>query len=107
MKEGTMDVQKFKKKMQKKYTTFVESVDGLSDTDIEKQLSFYAKNREEVNYAKSSDKELALHQEMAKELAAPYSEAVSMLKDKLSYLNILLMERQGKLVEQQEEEKEQ
>lgn len=106
MKGDKMDVNKFKMKIQKKYQTFTDSVDGLPDNKIDEQISFYAKQREEVNYAKSSDKELELHQEMAKELAKPYSEAVGILKDKLSYLNILLMERQGKLVEQQEKSEE-
>lgn len=84
---------KLKMKVQKKYPDFTDSVDGLSLEDLKKNMLLYATYREESSTAKAGDIELSNAQELVKELSAPYNETLSALKDKISYLHSLIVEK--------------
>jgi hypothetical protein len=84
---------KLKIKVQKKYPDFTDSVDGLSIEDLRKNMLIYATYKEETSTAKSSDIELSNAQELVKELSAPYNETLSALKDKITYIHALLVEK--------------
>ena len=85
--------QKTKEKVQKKFPTFTDAVDGLSAQDLEKQLLNYAKHREEVLMAQKEDKALEDAKEQVKELNASYTEALTDLKLKTAYLALLIKEK--------------
>jgi hypothetical protein len=84
-----------KEKVQKKFPTFADAVDGLGSQDLEKQLLHYSKSREEVLCAQREDKQLEDAKEQVKELNAPYSESLGDLKIKTAYLALLLKEKNG------------
>jgi hypothetical protein len=84
-----------KEKIQKKYGSFTDSVDGLNIADLEKTLMTYAKHREDTILAKKNDEELEATKDKLSELSGPYRDALSALKDKLAYINLLIKEKSG------------
>lgn len=85
----------FKEKMAKKFPSFVESIQGLDIADLEKHMLIYSKHREDTELAKKLDQELQEAKDKAASLAAPYSDAIKVLKMKMAYLNILIREING------------
>lgn len=88
-----MDRAMLKKKVQKDNPSFTDSVDGLTVTDLEKNLLMYAKHKEDTEMALKEDEEIKDTQEKLKELKGPYSDALKALKLKMAYLNILIREK--------------
>lgn len=84
---------KLKLKVQKKHPTFTDSVDGLSLEDLKKNMLQYATYREETSDAKTRDEDLNNAKESVSELSAPYNDTLSALKDKISYIHALLVEK--------------
>ena len=82
----------FKKKVAKKFPTFVESLEGLSVKDLEKNMLIYSKHREDTELAQKMDVELQETKEKVSMLAGPYRDALSALKLKLAFVNILIEE---------------
>lgn len=82
-----------KKKVEKEYEMFAELANAMGLEEIDKNILMYAKHREDTEMAKKIDTDLNNAKESVKELSAPYNEALSVLKLKLSYLNIILKER--------------
>jgi len=82
-----------KAKTTKEFPEFIDMLNGSDRNSLEKNLSIYAKHREETELAKAEDEGLATAKETAKELAAPYRDALKALKLKLAYINILIEER--------------
>jgi hypothetical protein len=88
-----MDRAMLKKKVQKDNPTFTDSVDGLTVTDLEKNMLMYAKHKEDTEMALKEDEEIQDIQEQLKELKAPYGDAMKSLKMKMAYINILIREK--------------
>lgn len=84
-----------KKKAQKDYPDFTDSVDNLKLTDLEVNMLTLAKYREETELAKKKDVELEQTKEKVAELQAPYNDALKALKTKMAYLGLLIQERKG------------
>jgi len=82
-----------KAKCQKKHPDFTNSQDGMSATELEKNLLRYARYREETIMAQSKDETLRQAKEAVTELGAPYKETLAALKLKMAYLNVLLEEK--------------
>lgn len=78
------------KKVQKKFPDFTDNVDSLPLDELEKNMLIYAKHRESVEWSRKQDIELTRAQEAVKDLQAPYKEALSAIKLKMSYLNMLI-----------------
>lgn len=89
----------FKKKVGKKYPTFVESLDGLSVQDLEKNMLIYSKHKENTELAQKLDLELQEAKDRVTELKGPYTDALSALKLKLAFINILIKEGSGEHIE--------
>jgi hypothetical protein len=88
-----MDRAMLKKKVQKDNPTFTDSVDGLTVTDLEKNMLMYAKHKEDTEMALKEDEEIQDIQEQLKELKAPYGDAMKSLKMTMAYINILIREK--------------
>ena len=88
-----MDKAKFKKKVQKDYESFTNSVDGLQLAELEKSFLMYAKHKEETETILSDDDKIKDAKELLKELKGPYMDALKALKAKMSYLGILMKEK--------------
>jgi FtsZ-binding cell division protein ZapB len=84
-----------KTKAQKDYPEFTDGVDNLQLAELEANMLRLAKYREETEMAKKKDQALEKAKEMAKELQAPYNDALKALKIKMAYLGILIQERKG------------
>jgi electron transfer flavoprotein alpha subunit len=65
----------------------------ISREELEKTMLEYAKLLDKEERAKKNDRELNSLKELAKELAAPYTDALSALKLKIAYLNALIVEK--------------
>ena len=84
-----------KTKAQKDYPEFTDGVDNLQLAELESNMLRLAKYREETEMAKKKDEALEKAKDMAKELQAPYNDALKALKIKMAYLGILIQERKG------------
>lgn len=82
-------------KVQGEYPEFVESIMGLSVEQLEKRLSDYAKNRDEVEESKKADEELEAAKATVAEMAAPYSDALKAINMKSKYIVSLIKEKGG------------
>lgn len=82
-------------KVQAEYPEFVESVLGLSVEQLEKRLSDYAKNRDEVEESKKADEELETAKAVCAEMAAPYNDALKAINLKSKYIVALVKEKGG------------
>lgn len=82
-----------KAKVEKDLPDFVDMLNGASLESLDKNLSIYAKYREETELAKSEDEGLQRAKEAVKEISAPYNDAIKVLKLKLAYINLLIEER--------------
>ena len=85
----------FKKKIVKKFPTFVESLQGLPVQDLEKTMLSYSKHKEDTELAQKLDRELKEAKDVVTELAGPYRDALGALKLKLAFINILIKESNG------------
>ena len=81
------------KKAQKEFPSFTDLVDSMGSEDLKSNLCKYADYREQTQLAMAKDEELKMSQEKVKELKAPYSETISALKLKLSYIHVLLADK--------------
>jgi hypothetical protein len=88
------DEASLKKKMQKDDPLFTDSVDGLPAEDLKKNILQYAKHQHDVEMALKNDEGIKDLQEQLKEMKAPYSETLKKLKQKLSYLHIILKDKE-------------
>lgn len=88
-----MDRDKLIKKVQTQIPDFAEMVESLDNADLDKNLLIYIKHTQETKIAQESDEELKNAKNLAKELGAPYAEALKMLNLKVQYLHLLLKER--------------
>ena len=94
----------FKKKVEKKFPQFVESIAGLNVGDLEKNLLIYSKHQQDTELARKLDTELQDAKETVKDLGGPYRDTLSALKMKLAYIHILMKEKDGDFdIEEQEE----
>lgn len=82
-------------KVQGEYPEFVETVIGLTVEQLEKRLSDYAKNRNEVQEAKKADLELEAARQVASEMGAPYADALKAIELKSKYIISLIKEKGG------------
>ena len=82
-------------KVQKAYPTFVEEVERLSVSDLEKRLSNYAKAINENDEKQDEDEELEKAKEVVGELTATYSGPRKELKLKSRYMTALIKEKGG------------
>ncbi|HLD91642.1 MAG TPA: hypothetical protein VI911_11645 [Patescibacteria group bacterium] len=87
--------QEFKKKVLKKFPSFVESIQNLGSQDLEKNLLIYSKHREDSELAQKLDTELQSAKENVTFLAGPYRDAIGALKMKMAYINMLIREANG------------
>jgi hypothetical protein len=87
----------FKKKVAKKFQSFVEALDGLSVQDLEKNMLIYSKHKEDTELAQKRDKELQEYKDKVSDLSAPYRDALSALKMKLAFINIIIKEANGEI----------
>jgi hypothetical protein len=88
------DAASVKKKLQKKDSTFTDSVDGLSAVDLKANILIYSKHLHNTEMALKNDDEIRDMSEQLKELKAPYSETSKMLKEKINYLHIILKDKE-------------
>jgi hypothetical protein len=88
------DAASVKKKMQKKDTTFTDSVDGLPAADLKANILIYSKHLHDTEMALKNDEDIQRTSEELKELKAPYSETSKMLKEKINYLHIILKDKE-------------
>jgi uncharacterized protein YlxW (UPF0749 family) len=87
------DSNKFKKKMQKTMPSFTDSVEGLSIEDTDKQILLLSKQLKLVEMEMELDEEIEQLKNTLKEMQAPYNDAKKMLKNKVTYLALLLQEK--------------
>jgi hypothetical protein len=92
--------EKFVKKMQKDHKHFLESVDGLPVFELEKNITIYAKHREDTENGRRQCKPLNDAKELVSELSAPFNDALNALKLKLRYLNLLIQFKNGTLIKE-------
>jgi hypothetical protein len=88
------DAAALKKKMQKKDSTFTDSVDGLPATDIKQNILLYSKHLHDTEMALKNDEDIKEAQEALKEMKAPYTETMKMLKEKINYLHLILKDKE-------------
>lgn len=81
--------------VQKQFPEFPEVVDGLSTEDLEKRISSYAKEAENVEDAKEADEALNEAKDQVAEFSAPYKDAKKAIRLKIRYLIQLLKEKGG------------
>lgn len=84
-----------KEKVQKEFPEFTAEVDGLSVSDLEKRLSTYAKQAEEIEDAKDADEGLADAKDRVAELSGPYKDAKKAVRAKSKYLIALIKDKGG------------
>jgi hypothetical protein len=84
-----------KKKAQKDYPDFTDSVDGLGLEDLKKNMVIYSQYREDSELAKQKDEGLKEAKDNVKFLSGPYNDTIKALKTKLAYLNLLAREKQS------------
>ena len=83
-----------KKKMQKKDPTFTDSVDGLPAPELKQNILLYSKHLHDTEMALKNDEEIKQVQEELKEMKAPYTETMKMLKEKINYLHLILKDKE-------------
>jgi hypothetical protein len=88
------DAAALKKKMQKKDSVFTDSVDGLPAQDLKQNILLYSKHMHDTEMALKNDEEIKDIQEQLKEMKAPYTETMKMLKEKLNYLHLILKDKE-------------
>ena len=88
---------KFKEKMRKSYPEFVDSLNENDVESLERNLLIYAKHRSDTELAQKMDKELQEAKELARQLNAPYSEALKAIKAKIEYIHLVMKERKGEI----------
>jgi hypothetical protein len=81
--------------VQKQFPEFPEVVDGLSLEDLEKRISTYAKEAENIEDAKEADEGLAAAKDQVAELSAPYKDAKKAIRLKIRYLIQLVKDKGG------------
>lgn len=81
--------------IQKQFPEFIDAVDGLSTDEIEKRISGYAKESQNVDDAKDADEGLADAKAQVAELSAPYKDAKKAINLKIRYLIQLLKDKGG------------
>lgn len=81
--------------VQKLFPEFPEVVDSLSVDDLEKRLSQYAKEAENVQDAKEADEALEEAKNQVSEYSAPYSDAKKAIRLKMRYLIALIGDKGG------------
>jgi len=92
--------QKFLEKMRKTFGNFVDSVDGLPVSELEKNLTIYTKHREDTEMAQRVDKALNDAKELVSELSAPYKQVIGALKMKLRFIHLLMKFKNGELIQE-------
>ena len=93
MKDKENDSASIKKKMQKSDSIFCDAVEGLLPEDLKKHILIYAQHQHDTAQALKTDEQISNTADLLKELKAPYSEVLKKLKDKITYLHILLKEK--------------
>jgi hypothetical protein len=95
---------KFKKKIEKAYPHFVESLNLQDVKSLEYNLMMYAKQRGDMELALQMDKKIKELKEKEKEfkdrrteLEKPYKDSLKNIKDKLDYILLNLKERKGEI----------
>ena len=83
-----------KKKLQKKDPVFTDSVDGLPAPDLKQNILLYSKHMHDTEMALKNDEEIQDVQEQLKEMKAPYTETMRMLKEKIKYLHLILKDKE-------------
>lgn len=81
--------------VQKQFPEFPEVVDGLSLDDLEKRISTYAKEAENVNDAMDADEGLQGAKDQVAEYSAPYKDAKKAIRLKIRYLIQLVKDKGG------------
>jgi superfamily II RNA helicase len=81
--------------VEKKYPDFADTVLGLSVEDLEKRLSTYAKERDNVREAKENDEKLEEIANLKSELEAPYKDATKAIDLKSRYIIQLIKDKGG------------
>jgi len=92
-KDKKNDPAAIKKKMQKADAIFTDAVDGLLPEELKKNILVYAQHQHETQQALQNDEQITDTAELLTELKAPYNEVLKKLKEKLTYLHILLKEK--------------
>jgi hypothetical protein len=88
------DAAALKKKMQKKDSIFTDSVDGLPAADLKQNILLYSKHLHDTEMALKNDEEIKQVQEQLKEMKAPFTETMKMLKEKINYLHLILKDKE-------------
>lgn len=84
---------KLEKKLGDVHSGFTSMVEGLTKSDLEKQMFTLAKYREDVSNGLREHAEIISVSEQLKELKAPFNDQLNALKLKLQYVNIILTEK--------------
>ena len=85
---------KLKEKVEKKHPDFAIEAAGLSLGDLDSRILSYAKHIEITQKARDEDEALNKAKDEVKMLNEPYKDTLTALKEKISYLYILMMEQQ-------------
>ena len=81
------------KKVEKDYPEFVEIINTLSGTDLEKRILEYAKEQERIDEELDSNEIIKAIKDNLKETRSPFVDAKKAVKLKMKYLRALLDDR--------------
>lgn len=84
---------KMMKKVEKDYPEFVEIINTLSGTDLEKRILEYAKEQERIDEELDSNEIIKAIKDNLKETRSPFVDAKKAVKLKMKYLMALLDDR--------------